>query len=124
MSNRITEKKVIIKSFGVIDILNGALGPILNPMNLDINTIMHLVNTGKEVYEISEDGKSEVKLTLRNYQKNNFSKVVKNETPVSEKVAAINKTPSEELNEVVVEDAQPAADVKYYNNNQKNKKNK
>ena len=116
MANRIKEKNVIVKSFGIIDILNGAVGPILSPMRLDIDTIMHLVNTGKEVYEVSPDRKKEVKLTIRNYNKPGLLDEPKREEV---KEAPVHQEP---VADVPVEE-EKKEQVKYYNNENKNKKN-
>ena len=126
MANRIKEKNVIIKSFGIIDMLNGAIGPILSPMRLDIETIMHLVNTGKEVYEVSDDRKKEVRLTIRNYNKPGLLDEPKKEE-VKESVAAPQIQQTEQKESVVEEvpvEKEKQEQVKYYNNENKNRNGK
>ena len=78
MSNAkyVKQKKIIVKSVGTINILGGVTGPILKPFIRDTKTIMHLVNTNCDVYEILEDG-TELKLTMRNYETDNSSAVAK-----------------------------------------------
>ena len=125
MANRIKEKNVIIKSFGIIDMLNGAIGPILSPMRLDIETIMHLVNTGKEVYEVSYDGKKEVRLTIRNYNKPGLLDEPKKEEVKESAAPQIQQTEQKEsvVEEVPVE-KEKQEQVKYYNNENKNRNGK
>lgn len=125
MANRIKEKNVIIKSFGIIDMLNGAIGPILSPMRLDIETIMHLVNTGKEVYEVSHDRKKEVRLTIRNYNKPGLLDEPKKEEVKESAAPQIQQTEQKEsvVEEVPVE-KEKQEQVKYYNNENKNKNGK
>lgn len=103
----VKEKKIIVKSLGTLDILGGVTGPILKPFIRDTKTILHLVNTGKEVFEILPDG-TEIKLTIRNYEIDNLGLMNKEEknisTPInvvkeSNKVDAVNVTENKTIYE-------------------------
>lgn len=71
-------KLVTIESYGSIDVLGGLIGPITTPCNLDINTIVLLINSGKIVYEVNPKKTNEkIRLTRLNVRSNNFKPVQK-----------------------------------------------
>lgn len=119
----VKEKKIIVKSVGTINILGGVTGPILKPFIRDTKTIMHLVNTNCDVYEVLNDG-TQVKLTMRNFETDNNVSVAK-VAPAThkEKVAEVQTTVEE------VKDETPATETKSvenkaYEKNNNGKKNK
>lgn len=77
-TNYVKQKKIIVKSFGLIDALGGVVGPVLAPFKADtIPTIRNLINSRMEVYEILDNGQ-ELKLDIRNFETdNNVAKVSK-----------------------------------------------
>lgn len=65
------KKKIIVPTIGQIPLLGGIIGPILKPFLLDVETIRHLITVGCDVEEVFKDTEN-VKLTLYNYDKNNY----------------------------------------------------
>lgn len=118
----VKEKNIIVKSVGTLDILGGVTGPILKPFKKDVKTIMHLINTGKEVYEVLEDG-SQVKLSIRNYDK------LMTVTPKAAKAAPPtgaenNGAENASANKVIYKENCENSEKKEYENKQKNSNNK
>lgn len=68
MSKFVKRKNIIVKSAGMLHLLGAMTGPILTPFPCDVNTILQLVITHKDVYEVLSDG-TEVKLDRSNYNK-------------------------------------------------------
>lgn len=65
------KKKIIVPTIGQIPLLGGIAGPILKPFLQDVETIRHLITVGCDIEEVFEDG-STLKLTLYNYDKDNY----------------------------------------------------
>ena len=120
MSNAkyVKEKKIIVKSVGTINILGGVTGPILKPFIRDTKTIMHLVNTNCEVYEILNDG-SQLKLTMRNYETDNNVTV----PPVveAEQESQGTEDAAKNVEAETATDIKPVENKAYEKNNKKNK---
>lgn len=117
-------KLIIVTSFGVLDTLpTSPIGPITKPFRATVNDIMHLVNTGKDVYEVSDDGKHRVKLTTRNYDSNNqsllYPKPKVEKTEIKEEPVPVEEEKEEEKPSGKVQNS-----VKYYNNNNNTKQGK
>lgn len=119
MRKYVKEKKIIVKSLGTIDILGGITGPILKPFVRDVKTIMHLVNTGKDVYEVLPDG-TEIKLNISNYETDNninMNRVVPESQIIKPKDSSV--TPKSEPSVIVNETENKT--VYEQNNKKKNK---
>ena len=68
-------KLVTIETSGKIRELGGITGPITTPCKLDMNIIISLINSGKVVYEVNPENKTEkVRLTRSNLSGDNFVK--------------------------------------------------
>ena len=63
-------KLIVILSSGHIHVLAGIMGPINTPFYLTTDQIFELLNTGKQVSEVLEDG-SRLPLTMDNYKSDN-----------------------------------------------------
>lgn len=68
MAKFVKRKNIIIKSAGTLHLLGGITGPILTPFPCDVDTILQLLITHNEVYEVTKDGRH-IKLDRKNYNK-------------------------------------------------------
>lgn len=117
MAKYVTQKKIIVKSAGTLHLLAGATGPILTPFMCKVDTILHLINTRKDVYEVLEDG-TEIKLDEVNYNTlNEKVKKEKVEEPKVKKAVVEAGVDGEELHT-------ETAPIKENPKNQNKKKNK
>ena len=129
MSKVIKRKNIIVKSSGTLHLLSGVAGPILTPFSCTCDTIMHLINTNKDVYEVLSDG-TEVKLNKDNFNKDNSKKKeeVKKDLKHQKQQEVINQPIKEEKKEEVQKNEEKAKDNNHKanssNNNKYNKNNK
>lgn len=128
----VKSKKIIVKFPGWVDMI-GVMGPVLKPFVCDVNKIMHMVNTKKQVFEILDNG-DELELTKRNYELDNNAKKVETKDPKQEQSSTENKEKIEnkednkEESKESVEEKPTVPTVteqkdKVYNNQQKNNNN-
>ena len=129
MSKVIKRKNIIVKSSGTLHLLSGVAGPILTPFSCTCDTIMHLINTNKDVYEVLSDG-TEVKLNKDNFNKDNSKKKeeVKKDFKQQKQQEENNQPIKEEKKEEVQKNEEKAKDNNHKanssNNNKYNKNNK
>ena len=129
MSKVIKRKNIIVKSSGTLHLLSGVAGPILTPFSCTCDTIMHLINTNKDVYEVITDG-TKVKLNKDNFNKENSKKKeeVKKDFKQQKQQEVINQPIKEEKKEEVQKNEEKAKDNNHKanssNNNKYNKNNK
>lgn len=117
----VKKKKIIVKSFGTIDVLGGVTGPVLAPFIADcVPTIRNLINTRKEVYEILEDG-SQVQLTSRNFEIDNNAIKVDEARAQKEAIVAAQREAAEAAQKAKAEAAQKEQEERQKNNKNKNK---
>lgn len=91
------KKKIIVPTIGQIPLLGGIAGPILKPFLQDVDTIRHLITVGCDVEEVFKDGSS-IKLTLYNYDKDNY---------VPKKKAQATQPRMMQTNDTMVEEKTP-----------------
>lgn len=118
MTNYVDMKTIIVKSAGTLPLLSGVAGPILTPFRCKVDTIGHLINTRKEVYEVLEDG-TEIKLDKDNFNKENYP-VKKAAVKATREVEA--QTEEAPVEEVAEEEQKNTKQNFNKNNNFKNKK--
>ena len=130
MSKVIKRKNIIVKSSGTLHLLSGVAGPILTPFSCTCDTIMHLINTNKDVYEVLSDV-TEVKLNKDNFNKDNSKKKeeVKKDLKHQKQQEVINQPIKEEKKEEVEQKNEEKAKDNNHkanssNNNKYNKNNK
>lgn len=118
----VKKKKIIVKSFGTIDVLGGVTGPVLSPFIADcIPTIRNLINTRQEVYEILDDG-TQVQLTSRNFEVDNNSIRQEEEKAQKQAMVMAQKQAAEAAQKAKAEAEQKAkAEAEQKNNKNKNK---
>lgn len=76
--NNVEKKLVTVHTYGKIPELGNICGPVIKPHEVDIKSIIRLINRGIKVCEISPYNKNEsVVLTRENVNSTNFSKPVK-----------------------------------------------
>lgn len=117
----VKKKKIIVKSFGTIDVLGGVTGPILAPFIADcVPTIRNLINTRKDVYEILEDG-TQIQLSSRNFEIDNNA-IKANEAKAQKEAIITAQREAAEANEKAKAEAiQKEQEERQKNNKGKNK---
>lgn len=117
----VQQKRIVVASTGPIAERGGVYGPLLNPYLEKTDIIARMIMGGKAVYEVDKDG-TELKLTLHNYNTENFGKSVTKPEEVKPPVVEAKPEPT-----VDPEDEEPAdvveADLSI-GSKQKNKKNR